>query len=312
MPKWSRPISLLTALALLLAVLGGTAAASPHKGHRHARRALHHPVGLGDAVAVAQPLRDAHRRAARRERTAERAAAAHASAPAPAPVAKPANPAGLLFNGEHISDFSLLQAAPGAITEAPDPAGSGTSTIEMTVNNADVAPITPTDNPRAQALSPSIIENGDEFWLSTRFYIPTTMPTARSGWMSLVSIYGPPFASSSPWQIEYTGGNLQWERNATYGWDVPWKTPVIKGSWVTVLLHERFATDGWVEMWINGQPISFFGRETKLNMQTMDSSNGAGPNSAKIMQYRQAGMFETGSVYFGPLKIGTTREAVGG
>src|SRR6201999_1439041 len=113
---------------------------------------------------------------------------------------------------------------------------------------------------------------------------------------SLIEIHGPPFASSSPWQIEVSGGNLQWMRNGTYHWDVPWKTPLVKGSWVSVLLHERFASDGWVEMWINGQPVSFFGRETKLAMQTMDSSNGGGANSAKIMQYRKAGMFETGTV----------------
>jgi hypothetical protein len=88
--------------------------------------------------------------------------------------------------------------------------------------------------------------------------------------------------------------------------------PLVKGSWITVLLHERFATDGWVEMWINGQQVSFFGRETKLNMQTIDGSNGGGPNSARISQYRQKGMFETGTLYYGPLKIGTTRESVGG
>lgn len=227
------------------------------------------------------------------------------TAPAPAPA-----PAGLLFNGEHIADYSLLQAAPGAITEAPNPAGAG-GAIEMTVNDGDVAPITPTDNPRAQALSPSIINPGDEFWLSTSFYIPPDFPTV-TGWLSLVSIYGPPFAGSSPWQIEIAGNNLQWMRNGTYHYDVPWKTPLIKGSWVSVLLHERFASDGWVEMWINGQQVSFFGREAKLAMQTMDSSNGGGANAAKIMQYREAGMFETGSVFFGPLKLGTTRESVGG
>ena len=49
---------------------------------------------------------------------------------------------------------------------------------------------------------------------------------------------------------------------------------------------------------------------TKLQMATMDSSNDSGPNAAKIMQYRQAGMFETGSVYFGPLKLGPSRSSV--
>jgi hypothetical protein len=233
----------------------------------------------------------------------------------PKAVAKPkATPstAGLLFDGAHISDFDLIQAAPGAITEVPDPAGSGETVFQMTVNDRDVAPITPTENPRAQALSPPIIDNGEEFWLSTKFFIPTNFPTSTHGWMSLVSVYGAPFGGSSPWQVEVVDGRLQWMRNGTYNYDVPWQMPLIKGSWVTVLLHERFASDGFVEMWINGQQISFFGRETKLAMQTMDRSNNGDANSAKIMQYREAGMFETGTIDFGALKIGTTRESVGG
>jgi hypothetical protein len=47
-------------------------------------------------------------------------------------------------------------------------------------------------------------------------------------------------------------------------------------------------------------------------MQTMDSSNDGGPNSAKIMQYHEAGMFNTGTVLFGPLTLGDSRESVEG
>ncbi len=229
---------------------------------------------------------------------------------APAPPPAPA-PSDLLFNGARVGDFPLLQAAPGAIVDAPDPAGSGESAIEMTVDEADVYPLTPTDNPRAQALSPNLIDNGEEFWLSTKFFLPRDFPTV-DGWLSLVSIYGAPYNGSSPWQIEVVGDQLQWMRNDTYGYDVPWRMPVPKGRWVTVLLHERFASDGFVEMWIDGQPVSFFGNTPRLQMQTMDSSNDGGANAAKIMQYREAGMFESASVYFGPLKLGTTRESVGG
>jgi hypothetical protein len=307
MPFRTRFSALLAVFALLAAVAANAADAAPAQARKG------RSMGLADAVAVAAPT---HSKQAERRRPGNGKSAAP-TRPSALPAAttstqppKPTPSAGLLFNGEHVSDFSLLQAAPGAITEVPNPSGGGTA-IDMTVNDRDVAPITPTDNPRAQALSDSIIEAGDEFWLSTSFYVPPGFPTV-TGWMSLVSIYGPPFAGSSPWQIEVVGNELQWMRNSTYHWDVPWRTPLARGSWVSVLLHERFATDGWVEMWINGQQVSFFNRETKLNMQTMDSSNGAGANAAKIMQYRKAGMFESASVYFGPLKLGTTRESVGG
>jgi hypothetical protein len=65
-------------------------------------------------------------------------------------------------------------------------------------------------------------------------------------------------------------------------------------------------------MWIDGQQVSFPGAGQRISMKTMDSSNDEGPNAAKIMQYREAGMFSSASVYFGPLKLGTSRTSVGG
>ena len=223
----------------------------------------------------------------------------------------PASGADLLFEGRTIRDFALVQAAPGAISEVADPLGSGERVLRLTVDDGDVAPLTPTENPRAQLLSPDLVEAGDEFWLKTKFLVPQGFPTIN-GWLTLVEIHGPPFAGSSPWQVEIVDDRLQWTRNRSYDYDVPWQTPLRKGAWVTLLLHERFAADGFVEMWIDGQPVSFFGRETRLAMKTMDSTNGGGANAAKIMNYRKAGMFETGTVYFGPLLLGSTRAAVGG
>jgi hypothetical protein len=224
----------------------------------------------------------------------------------PEPAETPA-----LFDGRTIRDFALTQAAPGAVTEVPDPAGSGETVLRLTVHDGDVAPVTPTKNPRAQLLSPDLIAPGDEFWAKTKFLIPQDFPTV-TGWMSLLSVYGAPFDGSSPWQLELIGDHLQWMRNRTYDFDVPWQAPLQKGAWVSILLHERFARDGFIEMWVNGQPVSFFGRETKIEMQTMDSSNEGGLNAVKIEQYREAGMFDVGSVYFGPLSVGSTRQSVGG
>jgi hypothetical protein len=217
----------------------------------------------------------------------------------------------LLFSGSRIADFAQLQAAPGAISEVLDPLGSGESTFMMTVSDNDVYPVTPTENPRAQALSPPIVQPGDEFWLRTKFMLPADFPRV-SGWMSLVSIYGPPFDGSSPWQIGVGDNEIHWQRNGTYGYDVPWQMPLTKGRWISVLLHERFATDGWVEMWIDGQQVTFPGGAQRLDMQTVDSSNDGGANHAKIMQYREAGMFDSATVYFGSLQVGVTRASVEG
>ena len=69
--------------------------------------------------------------------------------PTPEPAPEPAEDIPL-FSASRPKDFWLLQAAPGAITEAPDPAGSGETVLRFTVNNQDVYPATPTEDPRAK------------------------------------------------------------------------------------------------------------------------------------------------------------------
>jgi hypothetical protein len=247
---------------------------------------------------------------------------APAPAPAPAPEPAPAPAPGLLFKGTKITDFHN-QSAPGAVSEVADPAGSGESALKMTVANSDVYPVTPTSDPRAQLDSPTIFNPGAEFWWSSKFYLPSNFPSSVPGWLTVMEgPYGPPFDGAPPWHIEVNGEHIQWGRNDTYHWDVPWQMPLVRGSWVHVLLHERFASDGWVEMWINGQPITFFGSGTynpnhvaptqRLAMQTMDHSNNGGTNFAVIQSYRKAGMFSSVSLFQGPMALGTTRTSVEG
>ena len=55
----------------------------------------------------------------------------------------------LLFYGDQVSDFAMNQSAPDAVSEVADPAGGGQGAFEMTVDDSDVAPVTPTADPRA-------------------------------------------------------------------------------------------------------------------------------------------------------------------
>lgn len=227
----------------------------------------------------------------------------------------------LLFRAERLSDFWLLQSAPGAITEAPDPAGSSQTVFKMTVRNGDVAPITPTENPRAEMLSPPTIKASDEIWFSSKFFLPADFPSSVPGWMNVMQgPYGPPWDGPPPWHIEVNGSNVKWTRNSTYEWDVPWQMPLVRNSWISVTVHERFGPDGWIEMWVNGQPITFFGSGTynpnhvaptnRLSMATMDGSNSGGTNSVYLQSYRKVGMLSSVTSYAGPLTIGQTKASV--
>jgi hypothetical protein len=239
--------------------------------------------------------------------------------PTPAPTPPPASD--ILFRGTRIRDFHENQSAPGAVTEVPDPAGSGFPVFKMTVKNSDVYPITPTADPRAQLTSPAIINTGEEFWWSGKFFLPSDFPASVPGWLTVMEgPYGRPFDGTPPWHIEVNGSSLRWQRNDTYHWDIPWQVPLIKNSWVSVMVHERFGADGWVEMWVNGQQSTFFGSgsynpnheatTTRLAMATRDHSNDESGNFTVIQSYRKAGMFDTVSLFQGPMTIGKTRASV--
>jgi hypothetical protein len=278
--------------ALLLASVVTTAGAAPSRPH--------HPVmRLAPAVAVSPPDRSAR----------------------PEITDRGASRPDLLFYGDKISEYGMNQSAPGAVSEVTDPDGNGGSVFKMTVANDDVAPVTPTSDPRAQLLSPSIIEPGEEFWWSGRFFLPPDFPSSVPGWLTVMEgPYGAPFDGTPPWHIEINGESIQWTRNDTYGYDIPWQMPLVRGQWVDVVVHELFSEDGWVEMWVDGQQITFFDSDTynpleepatsRLQMQTRDHSNDGGPNFTVIQSYRQAGILPTVSLLQGPMAIGTSKNAV--
>jgi hypothetical protein len=241
-------------------------------------------------------------------------------APPPAPTPPPSS-SDLIFVGTHISDFWLNQSAPGAVTEVGDPAGGSETVFKMTVNNKDVYPITPTGDPRAQLLTPNSIVSGQDFWWSAKFFLPADFPASVPGWITLMQgAYGPPFNGTPPWHIEVSGSELRWQRNSTYNWDIPWRMPVVRNRWVKVLLHESFGTNGSVEMWIDGQQVTFFGTGSynpnheattqRLAMKTMDASNNGGPGEMAIQSYRKLGMFESVTLFQGAARLGKTRTSV--
>lgn len=245
-----------------------------------------------------------------------------AEEPAP-PAETPAEVGGEIFLGNQIRDFHLNQSAPGAITEVPDPLDPSRTVMQMTVANSDVYPITPTADPRAQLLSPDIFEPGDEYWWNSEFLLPAGFPASSPGWITLLEgPYGEPFEGTPPWHIEVNGNHLRWSRNGTYNWDIPWEAPLIRGSWVHVLVHGKFSREGWIEMWIDGQQITFFSGGTfnpngeqpvkRLDMATIDASNDGHTNFAVIQSYRELGIFQSLTIFQGPMRIGETRASVGG
>jgi hypothetical protein len=96
-----------------------------------------------------------------------------------------------------------------------------------------------------------------------------------------------------------------------------WSTKIVTGVWHDFMVHKRFATDksGWLEVWFDGQQVTFSNGSTRLsNQQTM--LTGATSANFSMMQYRSASMFPVSqypnglSIYFDELQVGTSRSSV--
>jgi hypothetical protein len=218
---------------------------------------------------------------------------------------------GLRFRGTRVEDFAKAdEGAPDRIVATSDPVDPSRTSIRFALSDRDVFPFTATDNPRAQLQTPSAIKPGSEFWMKDRIFLPRTFPSSVPGWMALTSVYGPPFAGPSPWNLKIEGGEILWRRNSTYAWDVPWRMPLVRGQWLTFVVHERFARAGWVEMWVDGRRVRFAGGSLRLHMRTRDRSNGQGLNHVQIGQYRAAGMFDDATVYHEGVVVAPTRASM--
>jgi hypothetical protein len=321
--------SLLVAVLTALAAFTAVAAAHPAAAGKAKRaRGAVSREGIAPQRALGGPRspRGQRLQPASASQPAARPAQAAKASTAPQPAAAKASPPlapGVLFRGAQPSDFWVAQSAPGAISTVPDPAGSGEEVIQMTVGDGDGYPVTPTENPRAELISPNNIVSGQELWWSAKFFLPAEFPSSTPNFVTLLQgPYGPPYRGTPPFHIEVNGSVIKWQRNSTYGWDIPWEMPLVRNRWVSVMVHEMFGPEGWIELWIDGEPVTFFSRSSynpnhvaptqHLAMQTMDSSNDGAPNSIYLQQYRKKGMFSSLTIFQGPLTIGTSREAVGG
>jgi Polysaccharide lyase len=221
---------------------------------------------------------------------------------------------GTLFDGdlEHgLGAYDVLNGTDVRIV--PDPHGLARAAARFAVPDRDRGP---TADPRAQMVAKLPLHAGDEIWVGWSTLFPRRFPRSVPGWVSFASFYGPPFEGSGPLTFQVAGRELLWSRNATYGWDVPWRTPLIRGRWIDFVVHVRLAATqrrGFVELWVNTgggwEPQALKGRR-RLHTRTIDRSNGDGAVQHRLGSYRKRGMFRTVTLYQASHRIGTNFASV--
>lgn len=226
-------------------------------------------------------------------------------------------PGEVLFDGDFAKGLAAWPSRINAerISIVDDPVlGSARKVAKFRVFDGDTGP---TPNPRAQLEGPANLVRGGEYWMGWSTYFPRNFPALpRGGWLAFESIYGAPARDSGPMTATVSGSEIRYQRNASYRYDLPWRMPVLRGRWVDFAWRVKLSSSarvGFVEIHVNsggGWRQQVLAGRSRLYMRTLDSSNGARPNSFRLNNYRRRGMFRALSIYHASPKIGTTFRAV--
>lgn len=138
----------------------------------------------------------------------------------------------------------------------------GTYAVRLRAQNGDVAPRTPTSNPRAQVDSPIFWQEGDDAWVGWSTYFPNDFPTElgrTNAWFTFLDVYGEPYRGSGAltFSVDYIDNkqSVSLSRGAESGSGQAWSTPLKRGVWHDFVLHAKLSRDpsvGYVELWYDG------------------------------------------------------------
>jgi hypothetical protein len=230
------------------------------------------------------------------------------------PLALPTGP--VLFDGSTLAGWYVQDAAANRIQMVADPSGAAGQVMSFTAYNTDVAPLTPTANPRAQLTTPLPVKPGAQFWESYEVYVPTNFPIAASydGWLGLGSpAFGPPWGVPTI-GMSITDGDFRYQRNGDQPnpWQIAWQQPIVTGQWIRFTWHVGFSKTGFVQLYVNdvAEPLlNGTTSSTTLHMPVIDSGNDIGPWISQLSVYYEKDLYPSVTLYFKGFTIATTQAA---
>jgi hypothetical protein len=162
-----------------------------------------------------------------------------------------------------------------------------------------------------------IVRQGTPFWESYEFYLPLNFPVAETygGWVALGSpFYGAPSAGTPPTEISLNNGEIRFMRDghAPAPYQIAWEEPIVLGQWIRITWHIMPSANGWVQLYINGVPVSLYNGSTSsttLDMPLVDPTNDVGPWYSQLSVYYKLNEFSALTIDFKDFKIATTQTA---
>lgn len=235
----------------------------------------------------------------------------------PAQSSQPAGP--LLWKGDfetgNLSQFGNIEGAPGSITVTTLDPRAGSHCVRFFTQDSDItAPLQPpyTHINRvhpAAALIPAdtlhLFPEGSDRYIAFSVKVPFEQPHAPGGvfpawaggagaFFQLFEVMGPPFAASPPFQLEvqqlpgHNYNSFIIQQNGTYRFAIIWSTRLEYDIWHDFVLRVGFSQDpaqGFLELWLDGNPQMFGNQRARIYFSTIDGSDYLNPRFY-IDQYR--------------------------
>jgi Polysaccharide lyase len=234
-------------------------------------------------------------------------------AQAPERSAKP------LWNGDFDSgDFrqypTIQEAAEDRITTVTSPTREGRFAARLTANDGDLLG---GENPRAQLMTASMHEPGDDRYIGWSTYFPDAFPAidAPGAFFVFFEFHGEPYNGSPSLGFGVgADGRIELRRGRRYGFDRVWSAPLARGRWIDFAIHVKWSKDedeGFVELWVYGDRQTFEENgEQRLYTQTIQDDQDGGLKTIPTNYRRHGSVPGDVTLFHDEVKVGPTYESV--
>jgi hypothetical protein len=168
--------------------------------------------------------------------------------------------------------------------------------------------------PRAQLEYQDKFCEGFDRYLGWSWYLPSNFPASipSGSWISIGQIgFGPPW-DIPPLHFSYTGSSINLVHHQNGQYNTVASIPTQRGQWQDVVAHVRFSKStsvGFVELWVNGQPVTMSNGSRRQYMNTINQTNASGCGGWKPTLSRSKGYWEWLTLYYDEAKVGTSYAA---
>jgi hypothetical protein len=201
------------------------------------------------------------------------------------------------------------RAATDRLTTDSTVVRKGTHSAKFQVHDSDDP--AGTTEPRAQLELQGRFCEGDDRYLGWSWYLPSNFPASMpsGSWITIGQIGSGPPGDYAPLHFSYAGSSINLINHLNGQWRTVGSFPTQRGQWQDVVAHVKFSEStsiGFVELWVNGKPVTLSSGSTRQYMNTINQKNASGCGNWMLTLLRNKGYWEWLTLYYDEAKVGTS------